>query len=84
MEVLSYTEARSRLKELMERVSADRTHVVLTRQKAEPVVMVSLSEWNSIEETMHLLTSRANAERLHEAIRELDAGQGIGRNLIET
>jgi antitoxin YefM len=65
----------------MDRVVSDRTHVIVTRQKAEPVVMVSLAEWNSMEETMHLLSSRANAERLRASIRQLEDGKGRARKL---
>jgi antitoxin YefM len=83
MDVLSYSETRARLKEVMDRVVEDRTPVVITRQKAEAVVMVSLADWNAMEETLHLLSSPANAERLREAIRQLDEGLGKERELIE-
>jgi antitoxin YefM len=83
MDVLSYSETRARLKEIMDRVVEDRSPVVITRQKAEAVVMVSLADWNAMEETMHLLSSPANAERLREAIRQLDEGGGKERELIE-
>jgi len=81
MQVVSYTDARSRLKELMDCVVDDRTQVVITRQKAESVVMVSLDDWNAISETLHLLSSPKNAERLHSAIRQLDSGEGTAREL---
>jgi antitoxin YefM len=83
MDVLSYSETRARLKEVMDRVVEDRSPVVITRQKAEAVVMVSLADWNAMEETLHLLSSPANAERLREAIRQLDEGRGKERELIE-
>ncbi len=83
MDVLSYSETRARLKEVMDRVVADRQPVVVTRQKAEAVVMVSLADWNAIEETLNLLGVPANAERLRAAIDELDAGGGQERTLVE-
>jgi antitoxin YefM len=83
MDVLSYSETRARLKEVMDRVVEDRTPVVITRQKAEAVVMVSLADWNAMEETLHLLSSPANAVRLRETIRQLDEGRGKERELIE-
>ncbi len=46
-------------------------------------MLVSLEDWNATEETMHLLSSRANAERLRSSIRQLDAGKGIERDLVE-
>jgi antitoxin YefM len=83
MDVLSYTDTRAHLKEVMDRVVADRAPVVISRQKGEAVVMVSLADWNAIEETMHLLSSEANAARLRGAIGQLDAGKGEARELIE-
>jgi antitoxin YefM len=83
MDVLTYTDARANLAGVMDRVVDDRTHVIVTRQKAEPVVMISLSEWNAMAETMHLLGSRANAERLRESIRQIEAGDSTEHELIE-
>jgi antitoxin YefM len=83
MDVVTYSEARANLKDVMDRVVDDRTEIVVTRQKAEPVVMVSLSEWNSIAETMHLLSSPKNAERLRKAIRDMDVGKGVEHELVE-
>jgi antitoxin YefM len=62
---------------------ADRAPIAITRRKAESVVMVSESEWASIEETLHLLSSPKNADRLLESIKQLDAGKGEERELIE-
>jgi antitoxin YefM len=83
MDVVTYSEARANLKGVMDRVVDDQTHVVVTRQKAQPVVMVSLAEWNAMEETMHLLSTPANAERLRSSIAALDAGKGRERDLIQ-
>jgi antitoxin YefM len=83
MEVINYSDTRERLKEVMDRVVADHQPVVISRQKAESVVMVSLADWHAIEETLHLLSTPANAMRLQSAIEELDAGRGTERQLIE-
>jgi antitoxin YefM len=83
MDVISYSETRANLKEVMDRVVEDRTPVLVTRQKAESVVMVSLSDWHAMEETLHLLSSPTNADRLRKSIAELDAGQGAERVLTE-
>ena len=83
MDIVNYSDARQNLKGLMDRVVDDMTQIVVTRQKAEPVVMVSLSEWNSISETMHLLSTPTNADRLLSAIAQLSAGDGKERELIE-
>ena len=82
MNVVTYSDARANLKGVMDRVVEDRTQVVITRKKAEAVVMVSLSDWNAMEETMHLLSTPANAARLHESVRQFDAGGGTERELI--
>ena len=83
MDVMTYSATRAHLSETMDRVAADRTPVVITRQRAEAVVMVSLADWSAMEETLHLLSSPANANRLRASINELDAGKGKQRNLIE-
>jgi antitoxin YefM len=83
MDVMSFSDTRANLKSVMERVVADHAPVVITRQKAEAVVMVSLADWNAMEETSRLLSSPANAVRLRAAIAQLDQGQGSERVLIE-
>ena len=82
MDSLSFTETRANLKSVMDKVVADRAPVAVTRQRGEGVVMISQSEWNSIEETLYLLRSPRNAEELLGSIAELDAGQGKQRKLI--
>jgi len=84
MDVLTFTETRQNLKDVMDRVVEDHAPVVVTRQRGESVVMVSLADWTSLEETARLLSSPANARRLAEAIAQLDAGRGDERDLIES
>jgi antitoxin YefM len=83
MEVLSYSDARKNLKSVMDKVVEDRSETIITRRNGEAVVMVSLSEWNSILETEHLLRSPENARRLREGIAQLDRGEGVARELIQ-
>lgn len=83
MESISFTESRANLKSVMDRVVADRVPVAITRQRGEGVVMISASEWASIEETLYLLRSPKNAERLLESIAELEAGGGEVHDLIQ-
>ena len=83
MDVLTYSDARANLKDVMDRVVDDRTQVVITRQKSEAVVLVSLEDWNAMEETMHLLSTRTNAERLRSSVRQLEAAKGTERDLVE-
>lgn len=83
MHMLSFSDARANLKSAMDRVVADKAPLAITRQRAEGVVMISQSEWDSIQETLHLLQSPKNAERLIEAVRGLEAGGGEEHELIE-
>jgi antitoxin YefM len=83
MDALSFSDTRANLKAVMDRVCADKVAVAITRRKAEGVVMISQSEWDSIEETLYLLQSPANAKALLESIAELDAGKGEEHELIK-
>lgn len=83
MRAVSYSEARENLKSVIDSVVADRTPIAITRQRGEGAVLISASEWASIEETLYLLASPANARHLLDSIAELDAGKGVERKLIE-
>ena len=83
MDVLSYSDTRANLKAVMDRVVADKVAVAVTWQNGESIVMVSQSQWDSIEETLYLLSSPRNAERLLEAVRGLEAGEGEEHELIQ-
>jgi antitoxin YefM len=75
MHAVSYSEARENLKSMIDKVVADRAPLAITRQRGqEGAVLISASEWASIEETLHLLSSPKNAERLLEAVRGFEAG----------
>lgn len=81
MDVITYTDARNRLSELLEKVNNDGAPVLITRQRGKPAVLMSLEEYSSLDETAHLLRSPKNASRLKSALRELDAGKGVRRKL---
>jgi antitoxin YefM len=83
METISISDTRANLKAVVDRVIADKAPIAITRQKGEGVVMISQSEWESIEETLYLLGSPANAKHLMEGIAELNAGRGEEHELIE-
>ncbi len=82
MQTLTVSETRANLKAVLDRVVADKAPIQIVRPKGEGVVLVSESEWEGMLETMHLLSSPANAQRLLEGIHELDAGRGEERELI--
>ena len=83
MKTLSSTELRATLSAVMDQVNDDHEPVIVTRAKGKPVVMVSLEDWASMDETTYLLASPENARRLRKAIRALDEGKGMVRDLIE-
>ena len=83
MKTLSSTELRANLSAIMDRVNDDHEPVIVHRAKGKPVVMVSLEDWASMDETTYLLSSPANAHMLREGIAALDRGEGIVRTLIE-
>ena len=81
MDTITYTSARSTLAKTMEKVCDDHAPVIITRKTAQPVVMMSLEDYNALEETSYLLRSPKNARRLLESIAELEAGKGRVRDL---
>lgn len=83
MQTINYTTARAHLSETMDRVNEDRAPLLVTRQKGEPVVMMSLADFNALEETAYLLRSPANAEHLIKSINSLHKGKAQARRLIE-
>ncbi|WP_312487397.1 type II toxin-antitoxin system prevent-host-death family antitoxin [Sphingomonas sp.] len=83
MQAVSCAEASENLEAMIDKVVADRAPMAITRQRGEGAVLISASEWASIEETLYLLRSPKNAERLLESIAGLEAGGGETRDLIQ-
>ncbi len=85
MDTISYTVARANLAKIMEQVCNDHAPVIIThkRKPAVAVVMISLEDYQAMEETIYLLRSPANARYLLESIVELEAGKGIKQELME-
>ena len=83
MDAIPYSAARANLAKAMDRVCEDHDVVIITRQRGPSVVMLSLEDYNAIEETAYLLKSKANAKGLTESIRQLEAGLGQERKLAE-
>lgn len=80
---VSYTELRGNLAAYMEAVCDERSALVVTRQNARSVVLISEEEYEGLMETVHLLKSPANATRLLRSIKEADDGKLIKRDPIE-
>ncbi len=83
MDALTYSEARSNLAKAMDKVCDDHCPVVITRPDRGSVVMISLEDYQALEETAFLLRSPKNARRLIESIAELDCGGGPERKLTQ-
>ena len=83
MTAITYTAARETLASTMDRVCIDHDPVIITRNRDQAVVMMSLEDYESLQETAYLLRSPANARRLMESIAELNKGKGIKKNLSD-
>ncbi len=80
---VTFTELRANMAKHFDQVEADRSELVVTRQNHEPVVVMPLAELEGLRETIHLLSTPANAEHLARSIADLDAGRGKVRKLID-
>lgn len=83
MESISYTSARGNLAKTMEKVCNDHAPVAITRKGEGAVVMMSMDEYEALEETAYLLRSPKNTRRLLTAINDLGSKRGTERELIE-
>jgi len=83
MDAISYTKARANLAGTMQRVCEDHAPVTITRSRASSVVMMSLEDYESLQETASLLRAPRNARRLLESVAELEAGGGEPHPLSE-
>lgn len=79
----NYTEFRNNMKELLDQVEENQETLILKRGSGKGAVIISLEEYNSIIETMHLLSSKSNAKRLFESIDQLNTGKYSKKDLIE-
>lgn len=83
MDAITYSAARANLAGTMDRVCEDHEPIIITRNGQQAVVMLSLEDYNAMEETAYLLRSPKNAKRLVDSIAELEAGKGRERKLAE-
>jgi antitoxin YefM len=81
MDAMTYSYTRQHFADIMDRVNDDRAPLLITRQQGKPVVMMSLDDYNALEETAYLLRSPANAQRLIESVEQLRSGRGESREL---
>lgn len=83
MIAVNYTEFRTGLKKFLDAVEENDETLIIKRGTGNGTVMISLDEYNSIMETVHLLSSKANADRLYESIQQLKEGKSVQKDLIE-
>ncbi|WP_143959553.1 type II toxin-antitoxin system Phd/YefM family antitoxin [Litoribacter populi] len=79
----NYSEFRSNMKDYLDRVEEDKETLILKRGTGKGAVIISLEEYNSIMETLHLLSSQANAKRLFESIEQMKTGKSFEKKLID-
>lgn len=83
MRAANFTEFRTKLKQYLDDVEKNNETLIIKRGTGHGAVLISLDEFNSIIETMHLLSSKANADRLYESMHQMKTGKYIHKELIE-
>ena len=83
MKAANFTEFRTKLKQYLDEVEKNNETLIIKRGTGHGAVLISLDEFNSILETVHLLSSKANADRLYESIRQMNSGETVQNKLIE-
>jgi len=83
MDTMGYSAFRAKLASTLDKVNDDHQPVLITRQNGKPAVVMSLEDFKASEETIYLMASPRNAERLGRAIAELEIGKTVQHELIE-
>ncbi len=83
MKIVTFTEARNKLKTVLDRVVNDADYTIITRRDAEDTVVMSLDYFNSLLETVHLLKSPANVAHLQRSIAQYRQGQVTEKDLLD-
>jgi antitoxin YefM len=83
MKAANFTEFRTKLKQYLDEVENNNETLIIKRGSGNGAVLISLDEFNSIIETVHLLSSKNNADRLYESIKQMKSGKKLVKNLIE-
>ena len=83
MKVVTFSEARNKLKTVLDRVVDDVDYTIITRRDADDAVIMSLEYFNSLLETVHLLKSPANAAHLERSIAQYKQGQVTEKDLLD-
>lgn len=83
MDAITYTQARNNFSFTMDKVCSDHAPIIITRQNSAPVVMISLEDYNAIEETLYLMRSPKNYSRLLKSIENVKKDRTKAKTLIE-
>ena len=83
MDTISYTAFRNELASTLDKVNDDHSPIIITRQNGSPAVVMSLEDFKSYEETAYLMASPKNAQRLNQAVAEIEANNSTPHELIE-
>ena len=73
----NFSEFRTELKRFLDSVEDNNETLIIKRKKGKGTVLISLDEYNSIMETLHLLSSKKNADRLYESIQQMKSGKSV-------
>lgn len=82
MRVVNFSEARNKLKTILDQVVSDADYTIISRRDADDAVVMSLDQFNGLMETVHLLKSPANAAHLAKSIQQYQKGQVVERALM--
>ena len=83
MKVINFSDARNRLKSVLDEVVNDRDYTIISRRDADDAVVMSLDQFNSLMETVHLLKSPANATHLAKSIKQYQSGKTVSHELTD-
>lgn len=83
MQIISYTNARNQLAGLMETVSRDREPIIITRNGSGKVVLLAIEEFEAMETTLHLFSTRANASKIEQSLDDYSAGNILSGELCD-
>lgn len=82
MDAIQYSDARKNLVKVMEQVCDNHEALIITRKRSRSVVVMSLEDYNAIEETAYLLRNPANADNLRKSIQQYEEGKYQARDLV--